>query len=180
MAFSPQSKVRYPPQESSEDLESNIHKESQEFPRNYRIYDSQQMVWVLAGNTLIAVPASSNVKPVILNLIACRDQEFQDIEKGNLVFLGIKGEKLCLFCAEIGGTPTLELKDVSIMEIYKEGKAQKDFLFYHSTEGSTSAFQSVSYPGWFIATPAMARQTVTLTQQRGETTSTNFYLEAED
>lgn len=66
------------------------------------------------------------------------------------------------------------------MEIYKERKAEKDFLFYYSTEGSTSAFQSVSYPGWFIATPATARQTVTLTHQRGETTSTNFYLEPED
>ncbi|KAK7831153.1 hypothetical protein U0070_020373 [Myodes glareolus] len=144
------------------------------------ISDTQQMVWVLEGNSLIAVPASSNVKPVILRMIACRDTEFQDNEKGNLVFLGIKGKSLCLFCAEIAGTPTLQLKDIDIMTIYKESKAQKDFLFYHSTEGSTSAFQSVSYPGWFIATPATARQTVTLTQQRGETTSTNFYLEAED
>lgn len=47
---------------------------------------------------------------VILRLIACRDTEFQDNEKGNLVFLGIKGKSLCLFCAEIGGTPTLLLK----------------------------------------------------------------------
>ena len=48
--------------------------------------------------------------PVILNLIACRNTEFQDKEKGNLVFLGIKDKELCLFCAEIGGTPTLQLK----------------------------------------------------------------------
>ncbi|CAO2598508.1 Interleukin-36 beta [Lemmus lemmus] len=119
------------------------------------------------------------VFPVILRLIACRDTEFQDNEKGNLVFLGIKGKSLCLFCTEIGGTPTLQLKDVDIMTIYNENKADKDFLFYHSTEGSTCAFQSVSCPGWFIGTPATARQTVTLTQQRGETTSTNFYLESE-
>lgn len=50
------------------------------------------------------------VLTVILILIACRDPEFQDNEKGNLVFLGIKGKSLSLFCTEIGGTPTLQLK----------------------------------------------------------------------
>ena len=69
-------------------------------------------VWVKRLNFFQSLTLSPFfiVFPVILNLIACRDQEFQDIEKGNLVFLGVKGEKLCLFCAEIGGTPTLELK----------------------------------------------------------------------
>ncbi|XP_051022981.1 interleukin-36 beta [Acomys russatus] len=138
------------------------------------------MVWVLNGNSLTAVPASNNAKPVILNLIACRDTELQDVEKGNLVFLGIKSKNLCLFCKEIDGKPTLQLKDVDIMDVYNESKAPKAFLFYHGTEGSTSVFQSVSYPGWFIATSPTARQTVTLTQKRGEVNNTNFYLEPEN
>lgn len=50
------------------------------------------------------------VFPVSLSLIACRDTEFQDTEKGNLVILGIESQSLCLFCAENGGTPTLQLK----------------------------------------------------------------------
>ncbi|CAH6788642.1 Il1f8 [Phodopus roborovskii] len=150
------------------------------YPSTYRIYDSQQMVWVLTGNSLTAVPASNNVKPVILSLIACRDTEFQDPAKGNLVLLGIESKSLCLFCAEIQGTPTLQLKNVDIMNMYNENKVQKAFLFYHSKEGSTSAFQSVSYPGWFIATSSIARQTIILTQQRGEANNTNFYLEPEN
>ncbi|XP_029412535.1 interleukin-36 beta [Nannospalax galili] len=154
--------------------------EIQEFPRSYSIHDPQQMVWVLTGNSLTAVPANNNVKPVILNVIACRDTEFQDEEKGNLVFLGIKGKNLCLFCTEIEGQPTLQLKEADIMDMYKDSKAQKDFLFFHSMEGSTSAFQSVSYPGWFIASSSTARQPIILTQQRGEANNTNFYLHPEN
>ncbi|ERE70642.1 interleukin-36 beta isoform X2 [Cricetulus griseus] len=175
MASSPQSSKFFPSQESSEDC-----KERQLYPRTYKIHDSQQMVWVLTGNSLTAVPARNNVKPVSLSLIACRDTEFQDTEKGNLVILGIESQSLCLFCAENGGTPTLQLKNVDIMEMYSDNKVQKAFLFYHSKEGSTSAFQSVSYPGWFIATSSTARQAIILTQQRGEAHNTNFYLEPED
>jgi hypothetical protein len=50
------------------------------------------------------------VFPVMLDLIACRDTEFQDEAQGNLVFLGIKGKGLSLFCTEIQGQPTLQLK----------------------------------------------------------------------
>ncbi|KAL1786489.1 interleukin-36 beta [Sigmodon hispidus] len=178
MASSPQSRKLYPPDKSSED--KMMSKERQEYPRTFRIYDSHQMVWVLIGNSLTTVPASNNVKPVSLNLISCRNTEFEDNEKGNLVFLGIKDKNLCLYCAEIGGTPTLQLQHVNIMDMYNDSKVQKAFLFYHSMEGSTSAFQSVSYPGWFIATSLTARQEIILTQQRGEANNTNFYLEPED
>uniref|UniRef100_A0A2I3LL44 Interleukin 36 beta n=1 Tax=Papio anubis TaxID=9555 RepID=A0A2I3LL44_PAPAN len=79
-------------------------------PKSYAIRDSRQMVWVLSGNSLIAAPLSNSVKPVTLHLITCRDTEFSDKKKGNLVYLGIKGKDLCLFCAEIQGKPTLQLK----------------------------------------------------------------------
>nr|XP_020007116.1 interleukin-36 beta-like [Castor canadensis] len=161
----------------TESFEANMSiPELQEMPRSYGIHDSQQMVWVLNGNSLIAVPSSSNVNPVTLDLIACRDTEFQDEAKGNLVFLGIKGKGLSLFCTEIQGQPTLQLKEINIMDLYKEKKAQKPFLFFHDIEGSTSVFQSVAYPGWFIGTSSVARQPIILTQERGETNNTNFYL----
>nr|XP_012294371.1 LOW QUALITY PROTEIN: interleukin-36 beta [Aotus nancymaae] len=79
-------------------------------PKSYVIHDSQKMMWVLSGNSLIAPPLSRSVKPVALDLIACRDREFGDEKKGNVVYLGIKGKELCLFCAEIQDKPTLQLQ----------------------------------------------------------------------
>uniref|UniRef100_A0A8C9PIS2 Interleukin-1 n=1 Tax=Spermophilus dauricus TaxID=99837 RepID=A0A8C9PIS2_SPEDA len=140
----------------------------QDMPIFYTIRDSQQMVWVLSGDVLIAAPSSNNV-----------DTALHDEEKGNLVFLGIKGKDLSFCCAEVEGQPTLQLKEVSIMELYRENKARTPFLFFHSLEGSTSAFQSASHPGWFIATSSTAKQPVTLTQERG-LANTNFYLGREN
>ncbi|KAM4798204.1 LOW QUALITY PROTEIN: ribosome quality control complex subunit TCF25-like [Urocitellus parryii] len=116
---------------------------------------------------------------VTLTLIACRDTALHDEEKGNLVFLGIKGKDLSFCCAEVEGQPTLQLKEVSIMELYRENKARTPFLVFHSLEGSTSVFQSASHPGWFIATSSTAKQPVTLTQERG-LANTNFYLGREN
>lgn len=66
------------------------------------------------------------------------------------------------------------------MDMYREKKAQKPFLFFHSREGSTSVFQSVSYPDWFIGTSKMVGHPVILTKERGKNHNTNFYLEPED
>uniref|UniRef100_A0A2K6FJF4 Interleukin-1 n=2 Tax=Propithecus coquereli TaxID=379532 RepID=A0A2K6FJF4_PROCO len=148
----------------------------EEKPRVYGIRDSLQMVWVLDGNSLIAAPLSNSVKPVFLELVACRDTEFRNEEKGNLVYLAIQGKDLCILCAEIQGKPTLQLKEKMIMNLYLEKKGPKPFFFFHNKEGSTSVFESVSYPGWFIATFPTAGQPVILTQKRDITTNTNFYL----
>ncbi|XP_077650375.1 interleukin-36 beta-like [Urocitellus parryii] len=151
----------------------------QDMPVFYTILDSQLMVWVLSGDVFFSAPSSNNVQPVTLTLIACRDTALHDEEKGNLVFLGIKGKDLSFCCAEVEGQPTLQLKEVSIMELYRENKARTPFLVFHSLEGSTSVFQSASHPGWFIATSSTAKQPVTLTQERG-LANTNFYLGREN
>lgn len=57
-----------------------------------------------------------------------------------------------------------------------ENKAQVPFLFLHSVEGSTSTFQSVAYPSWFIATSSEAEQPVILTKERGKTYNTDFFF----
>ncbi|KAK2510184.1 hypothetical protein MC885_000281 [Smutsia gigantea] len=150
------------------------------YPQNYGIHDSLQMVWVLKGNSLTAVPFTSNVKPVRLDLVACRDTESHDAGKGNLVYLGIKGKNICLCCAEVEGQPTLQLEEKKIMEMYNNDKAQKPFLFICSVEGSTSVLESASYPGWFIASSKMVGQPIILTKERGKNYNTNFYLESED
>ncbi|EHB04028.1 Interleukin-1 family member 8, partial [Heterocephalus glaber] len=79
-------------------------------PRYYHIRDSEQMVWLLSGNVLIAAPSSNNVEPITLAIIACRDTELRDEGKGNLVYLGIKDKILSLFVTETEGHPTLQLK----------------------------------------------------------------------
>ncbi|XP_004633275.1 interleukin-36 beta [Octodon degus] len=145
-------------------------------PTYYDIRDSQQMVWILRGNVLITAPSSNNVEPVILALIPCRHSELSNKEKGNLVYLGIKDKNFSLFCTETEGKPTLQLKEKKIMDLYWDPTPQKSFLFFHNMEGSTSAFESVSYPGWFIATSSESSQPIFLTQERGLTNSTNFYL----
>uniref|UniRef100_A0A8D1IV43 Interleukin-1 n=2 Tax=Sus scrofa TaxID=9823 RepID=A0A8D1IV43_PIG len=144
------------------------------------IRDSQQMVWILKGNSLIAVPFSNNVKPVSLSTIACRDAGIYDEKKGTPFYLGVKDQNLCLYCTEIRGQPTLQLKEKDIMNLYFEAKGQPPFLFFHIEEGSTFVFQSFSCPGWFLATSSTVGQSVTLTKQRGQTQSTNFYLEDEN
>ncbi|CAK6435304.1 unnamed protein product [Pipistrellus nathusii] len=146
-------------------------------PETYSIRDRLQMVWMLEGKSLIAVPSDDpNVKPVTIFSVPCRDPNISN-EKGNPIYLGVQ-EDLCLFCAEINGQPTLQLKEQSLMKLYEEKEAKKSFLFLHSPEGSTatSSFESVAYLGWFIATSSQARQPVTLTKERGKTYNTNFYF----
>ncbi|XP_039319822.1 interleukin-36 beta [Saimiri boliviensis] len=122
------------------------------------------MMWVLSGNSLTAPPVSRSVKPVTLDLTACRETEFGDEKKGNVVYLGIKGKELRLFCAEIQGKPTLQLKvSEKYMDLYMENKAEKSFLFFHNKEGSTSLFQLVSYPGWFTAPSSTTGEPIILT-----------------
>ncbi|KFO26701.1 Interleukin-36 beta, partial [Fukomys damarensis] len=146
-----------------------------EIPRYYHIHDSEQMVWLLSGNVLVAAPSSNNIEPITLAIIACRDTKLFDEGKGNLVYLGIKDKNLSLFCTETEGKPTLQLKEINIMDLYRETISQQPFLFFHSVEGSISSFQPFSYPGWFIATSSVPSQPVFLTEGRGST-NTNFYL----
>ncbi|XP_006183692.1 interleukin-36 beta [Camelus dromedarius] len=154
--------------------------ESLRYPSHRLIRDSQQMVWILKGKSLIAVPFSDNIRPVSLAIIACRDTEFYSEGKGTPFYLGIKDQNLCLCCTEIQGIPTLQLQERNIMDLYWETKGQESFLFFSSEEGSTFVFQSVSCPGWFIATSSVVGQPVTLTKERGKTENTNFYLDGEN
>ncbi|ELW51477.1 Interleukin-36 beta [Tupaia chinensis] len=138
------------------------------------------MVWVLNGLSLTAAPLTNSVKPVALDIIDCTDEEFRDEKKGNLVYLAIKDKNICLFCADVQGKPTLQLKEKNIMDLYRQNKAEKPFLFFRNKEGSTSVFQSVAYPGWFIATSSTPKEPVILTQERGTNKKTNFYLDSDN
>ena len=43
-------------------------------------------------------------------MIACRDAGIYDEKKGTPFYLGVKDQHLCLYCTEIRGQPTLQLK----------------------------------------------------------------------
>ncbi|ELK14854.1 Interleukin-1 family member 8 [Pteropus alecto] len=143
-------------------------------PGLYRIRDPLQMVWVLQGNTLVAVPANSNVKPVTMCSVPC--QHMTSGENSH-IYLGVESSGLCLFCMDIQGQPTLQLKEKNIMDLYEDPHVQNPFLFLRAMEGATSTFESVAYPSWFIATASVGGQPVTLTKDRGRDYNTNFYFE---
>lgn len=48
--------------------------------------------------------------PVTICSVPCTDPKVHDEKKGIPIYMGIKGKDLCLFCAEAGGKPTLQLK----------------------------------------------------------------------
>lgn len=66
------------------------------------------------------------------------------------------------------------------MDLYVEKSALKPFLFLRGIEGSTSTFQSVVYPGWFIATSSTVGYPIILTKEKGKTYNTNFYFSPEE
>lgn len=63
----------------------------------------------LAGVPLLGAEHLVSV-PVTICSVPCTDTESHDEQKGSLIYLGLKGVDLCLFCAEIQGHPTLQLK----------------------------------------------------------------------
>lgn len=97
--------------------------------------------------------------------------------ENSFVYLGIENSGLCLFCMDVQGQPTLQLKEKKIMDLYEDPDVQNPFLFLRAMEGTTSTFESVAYPGWFIATASVAGQRITLTKDRGRDYNTNFYFE---
>eukprot|EP00069_Balaena_mysticetus_P015246 bmy_09030T0 len=92
-----------------------------EKPRVGEVFDLNQQVWFLQGQTLVAVPRSN----------------------GN--------PEMWLHCEDVRGQPKLQLKDRQILDLYNQAKPMKPFLFYHGQTGITSTFESVAFPSWFIA-----------------------------
>uniref|UniRef100_A0A8C9C7K4 Interleukin-1 n=1 Tax=Phocoena sinus TaxID=42100 RepID=A0A8C9C7K4_PHOSS len=90
-----------------------------------------------------------------LSLTARTDTDFYCNGKGTPYYLGIKEQNLCLCCTEIRGQPALQLQEENIVNLCGNFKGQEPFLFFCIEEVSTFVFQSVSCPGWFIATSSM-------------------------
>lgn len=62
-----------------------------------------------------------------------------------------------------------------ILDLYDQAAPVKPFLFYHDKKGRTSTFESVAFPGWFIASSEIG-QPIFLTSELGKAYNTEFDL----
>ncbi|XP_007957700.1 interleukin-36 gamma [Orycteropus afer afer] len=144
-------------------------------PQTVHISDLNHQVWIVQGQTLVAIPQSENVVPATVTLVPCKYPEPLEQGKGTPIYLGIRNPEMCLSCEDVGGQPTLQLKTENILRLYNEPEPVKPFLFYHDKKGRTSTFESVAFPGWFIASSKIA-QPIILTSKLGEAYNTEFDL----
>ncbi|KAB0380467.1 hypothetical protein FD755_008251, partial [Muntiacus reevesi] len=156
--------------------DGRIHTSAMDHPRPVVVSDWNQQVWILQGQTLVAVPWSNNVGPVTVTIMPCKYPESLEKDKGIPIYLGIKQPEMCLYCEDIGGKPKLQLKSQKIMDLYNQAKPVKPFLFYHEMTGRTSTFQSVAFPGWFIAS-SETNQPIFLISELGSVYNTAFQLD---
>ncbi|XP_012512220.1 PREDICTED: interleukin-36 gamma [Propithecus coquereli] len=148
-------------------------------PKTGQVNDLNQQVWALQGQTLVAVPQSDHVDPVTVTAVTCKYPEALEQGKGDPIYLGIQNPEMCLFCKDVGGQPTLQLKEEKIMELYNRDKPVKPFLFYRAKTGRTSTLESVAFPGWFIAS-SQGGQPIFLTSDLGTSYNTAFDFNIND
>lgn len=133
-------------------------------PHVGEVSDLDQQVWILQGQTIVTVPRSDSVTPELL-----------EQGRGIPIYLGIENPEMCLICEDSGGQPTLLLKEEEILALYNEMAPVEPFLFYHSKNGRTSTFESVAFPGWFIASSERSHP-IFLTSHQGGIYNVNFNL----
>ncbi|XP_037382756.1 interleukin-36 gamma-like [Talpa occidentalis] len=145
-------------------------------PQTAAVSDLSQQVWILQGDILVAVPRRADVTSVTVTVLPCKFPESLEQGKGIPIYLGIEQPEMCLSCEDIEGQPTLKLKAEKILDLYNQPGPVKPFLFYHEVTGRTSTFESVAFPGWFIASSADQGQPIFLTSEQGTTHNTAFNL----
>uniref|UniRef100_A0A8D0P645 Interleukin-1 receptor antagonist protein n=1 Tax=Sus scrofa TaxID=9823 RepID=A0A8D0P645_PIG len=132
-------------------------------PQTGQVSDLSQQVWILRGQTLMTVPRSSSVSPSLLSHASIRSL----LSKAKGTYFGIENPERCLYCQDIGGQPTLQLKEQKILGLHNQAEPVKSFLFYHNKTTRTSSFESVAFPGWFIASSERG-QPIIHTSDRGK------------
>nr|XP_004414278.2 PREDICTED: interleukin-36 gamma [Odobenus rosmarus divergens] len=136
-------------------------------PHTGEVSDLNQQVWILQGQTIVTVPRSNSVTPVTVTVVPCKYPELLEQGRGVPIYLGIENPDMCLSCENIEGLPTLQLKEEEILDLYNEVKPMEPFLFYHSKNGRTSTFESLAFPGWFIASSDRGHPIFLTSHQRG-------------
>ncbi|XP_037382755.1 interleukin-36 alpha-like [Talpa occidentalis] len=147
---------------------------SSNVPERGHVSDMSQQVWILQGDILVAVPRKADVASVTVTVLPCKFPESLEQDKGIPIYLGIQQPEMCLSCEDIEGQPTLKLKAEKILDLYNQPGPVKPFLFYHRKTGRTSTFESVAFPGWFIATCTEGGSPLIITQEPGKVYTTDF------
>ncbi|KAI5930671.1 interleukin-36 gamma [Manis javanica] len=145
-------------------------------PLTGQVSDLSQQVWTFRGQNVVTVPRSASVTAVTVTLVACKYPESLEQGRGTPIYLGIENPEVCLSCEDVGGQPTLQLKEQEILSLYNSDVPVKPFLFYHVKMQSTSTFESVAFPGWFIAS-SQSGQPIFLTSDLGMKYNTAFNLD---
>ncbi|KAM7316600.1 hypothetical protein ACRRTK_024331 [Alexandromys fortis] len=112
---------------------------------------------------------------VTITVLPCKYPEALEQGKGIPIYMGIQNPDKCLFCEEADGQPTLQLKEEEILDLYNHPEPKKPFLFYHTQTGRTSTFESVAFPGSFIASSKNG-EPIFLTSEQGKYYNINFNL----
>lgn len=148
-------------------------------PQLGKISDLDQQVWILQGQSIVTVPRSNTVQSATITVLACKYPESLEKGKGIPIYLGVHNPEMCLCCEAAEGEPALLLKEEKILDLYNKPEPVKPFLFYHFRTGMTSTFESVAFPGWFIAS-SNKDVPIFLTAGQGKSHNTNFnlYLES--
>ncbi|KAG6922320.1 interleukin-1 beta-like [Chelydra serpentina] len=94
----------------------------------------------------------------------------------NIVESNTVENNLYLCCVKDKGSPVLQLEKVK--ESMKEIRTgdQERFIFFKTSSGSTSSFESAAHPGWFLSTSKRKDKPVRMINQTGEQDITDFYL----
>eukprot|EP00070_Physeter_catodon_P023137 XP_023985545.1 interleukin-36 gamma isoform X2 [Physeter catodon] len=145
-------------------------------PWSGQISDVNQQVWILQGQTLVTAPWNSGVTPATVTVLPFKNPDSLEKEKGIPIYLGIQNLEMCLYCEDAGGQPKLQLKDQNILHLYNQAEPIEPFLFYRGQTGSTSTFESVAFPGWFIASSKKG-QPIVLTSDLGRMYTTDFRID---
>ncbi|XP_028628613.1 interleukin-36 gamma-like [Grammomys surdaster] len=140
------------------------------------VVDVDQQVWIFRDQALVSVPQNYTVTPVTVTILPCKYPESLEQGKGIPIYLGIQNPDKCLCCKEVNGHPTLLLKEEKILDLYHHPKPMKPFLFYHTRTSGMSTFESVAFPGSFIASSGTGRP-IFLTSKKWEHYNINFNLD---
>uniref|UniRef100_A0A8C6N2J6 Interleukin 36G n=1 Tax=Mus spicilegus TaxID=10103 RepID=A0A8C6N2J6_MUSSI len=154
----------------------STHISGRETPDFGEVFDLDQQVWIFRNQALVTVPRSHRVTPVSVTILPCKYPESLEQDKGIAIYLGIQNPDKCLFCKEVNGHPTLLLKEEKILDLYHHPEPMKPFLFYHTRTGGTSTFESVAFPGHYIASSKTGNP-IFLTTKKGEYYNINFNLD---
>ncbi|CAM4704110.1 interleukin-1 receptor antagonist protein-like [Lepidochelys kempii] len=94
----------------------------------------------------------------------------------NIVESNTVENNLYLCCVKAEGSPVLQLEKVKgPMKEIRTGD-QERFLFFKTSSGSTSSFESAAHPGWFLSTSKLNDKPVRMVNQTGERDITDLYL----